>query len=196
MTERGNPDNLRAAARRKHEHAVNRAEQAIRALVRAQDPVSFRAVARLAECSPDFLYRTPQLRSRIEALRAEPRRTAPPPPSADSTSGVVRELRAPQTPSVSATSTSRPCATTRAPNSTHESPSTIRRSLWFLEKIKLVHRGWQRRVAANAVGTAGTCEPRCGYGARQRDRSTRQGARECGVARYCETRRSSERIRC
>jgi hypothetical protein len=68
--ERGNPGNLRAAARRKHEHAVNRAEQAIRALVRAQDPVSFRAVARLAECSPDFLYRTPQLRSRIEALRA------------------------------------------------------------------------------------------------------------------------------
>lgn len=94
MAERGNPDHLRAAARRKHEHAVNRAEQAIRALVRTQEPVSFRAVARLAECSPDFLYRTPELRSRIEALRAEPRRAAPPYSPAESTSGVVRELAA------------------------------------------------------------------------------------------------------
>lgn len=94
MAERGNPDNLRAAARRKREHAINRAEQAIRALVRAQDPVSFRAVARLAECSPDFLYRTPELRSRIEALRAQPRRADPPHPAPESTSGVVRELAA------------------------------------------------------------------------------------------------------
>jgi Family of unknown function (DUF6262) len=73
MTERGNPDNLRAAAQRKHDNAVDRAQQAIRALVRGGEPVNFRAVARLADCSPDFLYRTPALRARIQQLRAQPR---------------------------------------------------------------------------------------------------------------------------
>lgn len=53
-----------------------------------------RAVARLAECSPDFLYRTPQLWSRIKALRTEPRRAAPPLRATESTNGVVRELAA------------------------------------------------------------------------------------------------------
>jgi hypothetical protein len=74
MTELGNTDNLRAAAQRKHHDAVDRGQQAIRALVRDGEPVNFRAVARLADCSPDFLYRTPGLRTRIEQLRSEPRR--------------------------------------------------------------------------------------------------------------------------
>jgi hypothetical protein len=59
-------------------------------------PVSFRAVARLADCSPDFRCRTPSLRARIAQLRAQPRRaTASEPPARDeSTSNVVRELAA------------------------------------------------------------------------------------------------------
>jgi hypothetical protein len=94
MARRGNPDNLRAAAQRKHQAAVARAERALHALVRSGDPVSFRGVARLAECSPDFLYRTPRLRGRIEQLRAQPRRAAAPEPPPSTTSGVVRELAA------------------------------------------------------------------------------------------------------
>jgi phage shock protein A len=97
MTERGNPENLRAAAQRKHDHAVARAERALHALVRDSEPVNFRAVARLADCSPDFLYRTPVLRARIQQLRAQPRRAAEPAdliPAAPSTSMVIRELAA------------------------------------------------------------------------------------------------------
>jgi Family of unknown function (DUF6262) len=97
MTERGNPDNLRAAARRKHHDAVARAERAVHALVRDGKPVNFRAVARLADCSPDFLYRTPALRARIEQLRCQPRRATASEirtPPTESPSMVIRELAA------------------------------------------------------------------------------------------------------
>jgi hypothetical protein len=96
MVERGNPCNLRAAAQRKHHDAVDRAERALRALVRDGEPVNFRAVARLAECSPDFLYRSPVLRARIEQLRSRPHGGPAPasPAPADSSSGVIRELAA------------------------------------------------------------------------------------------------------
>jgi hypothetical protein len=93
MSKRGNPDNLRAAAQRKHAAALGRAEQAVNALVRNGEPVSFRAVARLAECSPDFLYRTRPLRARIEQLRGQPRRIPAKPPT-DLTSAIVRALAA------------------------------------------------------------------------------------------------------
>jgi hypothetical protein len=93
---RGNPENLRAAAERKHAEAVERAEKAINALVRDTAPVNFRAVARAADCSPDFLYRTPALRGRIEQLRNTPVRdkTTPPEEFERSPSNVVRELAA------------------------------------------------------------------------------------------------------
>lgn len=92
---RGNADNLRAAAKRKHDEAVARAEKAIRALVRDGVPVNFRAVARLAECSPNFLYRTPWLRERIGRLRAQARSPTPAPQSQSLTGSngtVIREL--------------------------------------------------------------------------------------------------------
>jgi hypothetical protein len=78
---RGNPDNLRAAAARKREHATERAETALRALIKRGAPITFRGVAAEAGCSPDFLYSSPTLRPRIEHLRAQqqatPRRTRP-----------------------------------------------------------------------------------------------------------------------
>ncbi len=95
MTERGNRNNLRAAAQRKHDDAVDRAQQALRALVRGGEPVNFRAVARLADCSPDFLYRTPALRVRIQQLRSQPRPAATPTDitaTVPANSAVIREL--------------------------------------------------------------------------------------------------------
>lgn len=93
---RGNPDNLRTAAQRKRTDATRRAEQAINALVRDGAPVNFRAIARLAGCSPDFLYRTVELRARIERLRQTPPAPRPRAPEhrEHSTSSVVRELTA------------------------------------------------------------------------------------------------------
>ena len=66
---RGNPDNLRAAARRKHQAAVARATTALDLLERDGKPVTFRGLAKAAGVSVDFLYRSP-LRAQIEQLQA------------------------------------------------------------------------------------------------------------------------------
>jgi hypothetical protein len=94
---RGNPDNLRAAAARKREHATERAETALRALIKRGDPITFRGVAAEAGCSPDFLYCSPTLRPRIEHLRAQQQATPRPrlaPIDGLATSNVVRALSA------------------------------------------------------------------------------------------------------
>jgi hypothetical protein len=64
-------DNLRRAAARKRREAYERADAAIKQLASGGKPVGFTAVAAAAPCSTDFLYRHPELRSRIEDLRAE-----------------------------------------------------------------------------------------------------------------------------
>ncbi len=93
---RGNPENLRAAAERKHHAAITRATTGLDALERDGTPVTFRGLAKAAGVSVDFLYRSP-LRARIEQLRTE-RDSAPPAPrsvevSATATrSNVVRAL--------------------------------------------------------------------------------------------------------
>jgi Family of unknown function (DUF6262) len=95
---RGNADNLRSAAQRKHQAAITRATTALEALERDGKPVTFRGLAKTAGVSVDFLYRSP-LRARIETLRSE-RGSAPPEPrsvevSATATqSNVVRALTA------------------------------------------------------------------------------------------------------
>jgi Family of unknown function (DUF6262) len=75
---RGNANNLRNAAQRKHQAAIARATAALEALERNGKPVTFRGLAKAAGVSVDFLYRSP-LRARIETLRSE-RESAPPGP--------------------------------------------------------------------------------------------------------------------
>ena len=95
---RGNPENLRAAAQRKHQATTARATTTLDELARTHQVVTFRTVARAAGVSVDFLYRSP-LRSRIEQLRAA-QQTQPPSPraiaaaEAPSQSNVVRTLTA------------------------------------------------------------------------------------------------------
>lgn len=61
---------LKKAAAAKQERAVSNADKAIRHLsVNGQD-VTFRAVARAGNVSVNFLYNNPELRHRIERLRA------------------------------------------------------------------------------------------------------------------------------
>lgn len=96
---RGNPENLRAAARRKSENTTKRADLAIRHLIKQGQPITFRGVALTAGCSIDFLYNSGDLRPRIESLRTQQQGTPPPPrPLADSQqlsdSSVVRTLTA------------------------------------------------------------------------------------------------------
>jgi hypothetical protein len=85
---------LRAAAARKHHDAVQRAERAIRQLVKEGRPVTFTAVAEHAPCSTAFLYGHAELKRRITHLREQHRRaTIPiPPVDPDAPSSVVRTL--------------------------------------------------------------------------------------------------------
>lgn len=67
---------LRQAAQAKHHATTKRAEAALRKLTKSGEQINFRAVATAAGVSVDFLYRHPQLRQRIEHLRA--RQQVPP----------------------------------------------------------------------------------------------------------------------
>jgi hypothetical protein len=60
---------LRQAAQAKRQAAVTRTETAIRSLVKNQQDINFRSVARAAGVSLDFLYGNDDLRTRIEKLR-------------------------------------------------------------------------------------------------------------------------------
>jgi predicted Zn-dependent protease len=64
---------LAAAARAKSQAKTHAAERAIRALVKRGEPVTFQAVQREAGVSHAFLYTHPELRGRIEHLRAQAR---------------------------------------------------------------------------------------------------------------------------
>lgn len=93
---RGNPENLRAAAQRKSQATTKRAETALRAMIKNGEPITFRGVARTAGCSIDFLYGNPDLRGRIEHLRAQQHSKPAPRPTADmnADSNVIRALTA------------------------------------------------------------------------------------------------------
>jgi hypothetical protein len=95
---RGNPDNLRQAAARKSAAAEARAEQGLREMIRRDEPVTFRGLARAAGVSLDFLYRRASIRQRVEHLRAQQRSTPTSAAAAtvhqDSPSSVVRTLTA------------------------------------------------------------------------------------------------------
>ncbi|MGH3814253.1 MAG: DUF6262 family protein [Pseudonocardiaceae bacterium] len=78
---------LTAAAKAKSQAKTTSAEQAIRALTKRGEPITFQSVQREAGVSHAFLYGHPELRSRIERLRtqARPIHTQPPPPDSEST---------------------------------------------------------------------------------------------------------------
>jgi hypothetical protein len=61
---------LTSAAKAKSQAKTTAAEQAIRSLIKRDEPITFQAVARAAGVSHAFLYNHAQLRGRIEHLRA------------------------------------------------------------------------------------------------------------------------------
>ncbi|MFE7747534.1 DUF6262 family protein [Streptomyces sp. NPDC057428] len=65
------PEHLRQATCARTQEAENRARAALAELAKAGKPISFTAVARQAGVSTDFLYRSPDLRSRIERHRTK-----------------------------------------------------------------------------------------------------------------------------
>jgi Family of unknown function (DUF6262) len=75
---------LATAARAKSAAKTKAADQAIRALIKRGEPIRFQAVQREAGVSHAFLYNHPELRGRIESLRAQSR-PAPSPASTPAT---------------------------------------------------------------------------------------------------------------
>lgn len=74
---------LTAAAKAKSQAKTQAAEQAIRALLKRGEPITFQAVQREGGVSHAFLYTHLDLRARIEHLRAKARPARTPPPTAD-----------------------------------------------------------------------------------------------------------------
>ena len=85
---------LRAAAAAKQQAAVARAEAGLRTMVKDGHPIDFRGLARAAGVSVNFLYNNPDLRHRVEQLRAQQDHADRPEPAPDSHNAVIRTLTA------------------------------------------------------------------------------------------------------
>ncbi|MDQ2873958.1 MAG: DUF6262 family protein [Actinomycetota bacterium] len=78
---------LRQAAQAKRDTAVSRAETAIRALIKNQQDINFRSVARAGGVSLDFLYGNDDLRARIAKLRDQQKARPVPDPGPERVDG-------------------------------------------------------------------------------------------------------------
>jgi uncharacterized protein DUF6262 len=85
---------LTEAAKAKSQAKTSAAEQALRALVKRGEPVTFQAVSREAGVSHAFLYAHQDLRRRIEHLRAQARPGPAPHQRTEATDTVVLTLTA------------------------------------------------------------------------------------------------------
>ncbi|MEU0836979.1 DUF6262 family protein [Streptomyces sp. NPDC005969] len=83
---------LTAAAKAKSKAKTQAAEQAIRRLIKRGEAITFQAVQREAGVSHAFLYNHPDLRGRIERLRAQTRPIPAPTAPADTESTLVLAL--------------------------------------------------------------------------------------------------------
>ena len=92
----GNTANLQKATAARTAAAAARAENALVAMIREGEQVTFRGLAARAGVSLDFLYRNPGIRSRIERHRTtRPGRPVPADdPGGEAASSVVRTLTA------------------------------------------------------------------------------------------------------
>ena len=93
----GNTANLRKAAAARTAAAAARAENALTAMIRKGEPVTFRGLAARSGVSLDFLYRNEGIRQRVEHYRAaRPEREEPAAGEArnDHPSSIVRTLTA------------------------------------------------------------------------------------------------------
>jgi hypothetical protein len=93
----GNTDNLRKAAAARTAEAAARAENALVAMIKEGEPVTFRGLAAKSGVSLDFLYRNDGIRQRVEhhrSARPEQKRPSENQARKDQPSSVVRTLTA------------------------------------------------------------------------------------------------------
>jgi Family of unknown function (DUF6262) len=75
-----NTDGIKAAAEHKRQEAISRTEAGIKQLVKEKRPVNFETVSEASGVTRAWLYKQPDLRDRIETLRAQqlPKKELPP----------------------------------------------------------------------------------------------------------------------
>lgn len=83
---------LTAAAKAKSQAKSRAADQAIRRLIKRGEAVTFQAVQREAGVSHAFLYGNPDLRARIERLRAQARPQPTPPGDGNGDNTIIQSL--------------------------------------------------------------------------------------------------------
>lgn len=69
MGHQRNSEGLRKSVQLRHQKALQKLEEGMERLVREERPITFRAVAEAAGVSTAWLYRHPEIRSRIDGLR-------------------------------------------------------------------------------------------------------------------------------
>jgi Ribonuclease G/E len=83
---------LAAAAKARSDTKAQAADQAVRRLIKRGEAVTFQAVQREAGVSHAFLYGNPDLRARIERLRAQARPQPAPPGDGNSDNTIIQAL--------------------------------------------------------------------------------------------------------
>jgi Ribonuclease G/E len=83
---------LTAAAKAKSEAKAQAADQAIRRLIKGGEHITFQAVQREAGVSHAFLYGNPDLRARIERLRAQARPQPEPASDGNTDNTIIQAL--------------------------------------------------------------------------------------------------------
>lgn len=71
MLHQRNVEGLRENAKKKRQEAIARTDEAIQQLIRERRPINFKTVAEAADVSTAWLYKEPEIKTRIEKLRAQ-----------------------------------------------------------------------------------------------------------------------------
>jgi hypothetical protein len=92
-----NTSGIKAAAQKKRQDAFEKTENAIKTLIREKKPINFESIAQTAGVTRVWLYNQPELRGRIETLRAQqsPKKSIPKSQSASDASKdtIIKTLR-------------------------------------------------------------------------------------------------------
>jgi small-conductance mechanosensitive channel len=80
MKHERNVEGLRQNAQKKRQEAIKRTDAAIQKLLKDKRPVNFKTVAEVAGVSTAWLYREPEIKTRIERLREQGSHTKKAPP--------------------------------------------------------------------------------------------------------------------
>lgn len=89
MKHERNVEGLRRNAQKKKQATLERAEQAIKQLLKENKPINFQSVADVAHVSTAWLYDNAEIRERIEHLREQ--QASKPPPRKQSTSSASKD---------------------------------------------------------------------------------------------------------